>query len=203
MVPLEITYREAFERAEKHLKDAERFVGAFASDDMPPSDSVGGVFVPAVNELRYAGSHAAQALRDGADSKAEYEDAIRHCKRACFDALDAQVQYALEECRQFSVDYSRVVVSTVIKEYTEEKVWLNKFKAKLRAKAPKEEQWEFLESNISILLEIYARWDCGREELNKMLQDVNSKRWRETVYLVFGAIGTIAAVVTVVNALLR
>ncbi|MGL4941606.1 MAG: hypothetical protein ACRC46_00260 [Thermoguttaceae bacterium] len=199
MANLEVTYRESFERAEHYLKEAEFFVGPLSPRDIALGGSKSGVLVPSINELRYAGRHAAQALRDGADVNAEYEDAIRHCNRACFDAIDAQIQYILAECRRFCDDYGRVVVSTIINDYGADKAWINKFKEELSANVlPKEDRWrwlDWLESNLPKLRAINSRWDCGREELNKMLEEVNSARWHRTVNTVLAVIVAAATVV--------
>lgn len=200
MEDLRIAYCEAFELAEKYLKDAERFVGFSSPDDLTLGDFISGVLVPAINELRYAGRHAAQALQNSADSNTEYDKAIRHCNRACFDAIDAQVQYYLAECRQFSIDYSRVVVSTVIKDYGADKSWLNQFKLDLSANVnvPKEDRWQWLVANLPNLRDINMQWDGGREDLNKMLEEANSIRWHRTVTTVISVIVAAATVISTI-----
>ena len=74
-------------------------------------DDLQGLLFPAVNELRYAGFHASKALTlDGDDQKEAYESAERHCRRACYDAIDVQIQYCLCECRRFQNDYRLVLI---------------------------------------------------------------------------------------------
>ena len=60
----------------------------------------GGLPIPVVNELRYAGAHAIKALKRGIDDseecREELDKALRHCKRARYDALEFNVVLATE-----------------------------------------------------------------------------------------------------------
>ena len=57
-----------------------------------------GLLMPAVNQLRYAGSHLIRTLDSSDQSKIEsnLRQAIAHCQRATFDSLEVQVRYYLE-----------------------------------------------------------------------------------------------------------
>ena len=72
---------------------AERACKAFEHQD-------GGLPIPVVNELRYAGAHAIKALKRGIDDseecREELDKALRHCKRARYDALEFNVVLATE-----------------------------------------------------------------------------------------------------------
>lgn len=68
----------AFSKAEGAVKDYEHLRG-----EIP---------IPSVNELRYAGCHAIQAIKNGLDESEDCKEfldrAIRHAKRAYYDVLE-------------------------------------------------------------------------------------------------------------------
>jgi hypothetical protein len=77
--------------------------------------------IPAVNELRNAGKHLVDALAD--DGSVAHKEHIRlgvaHCRRACFEAYEAGIMFALEGIHKFKEDYATVTVGDVIPEYTD------------------------------------------------------------------------------------
>ncbi len=66
--------------------------------------------IPVVNELRYAGKHAVEALYCGLADSEEYRDlldrALRHCKRARYDALEFLVVHTSEKLALCQETYS-------------------------------------------------------------------------------------------------
>ena len=102
----------AYNLAEQHIKLVEHHEG---------------LAFPPVNELRYAGQHLCRALvetDDGAKEK-HYQDALGHCRRASYDALEILLSYYLERCIKFQDDYRQVVITDVLKSYLDDRKVLN------------------------------------------------------------------------------
>ncbi len=91
-----------FTEAERAIKEVE--------------DTGGELIVPAVNQLRYTGNHLIRYLSDPAVEAARYElaDAIKHCKRATYDAYEAAILHQLMELKKFKDDYRKTQITTII-----------------------------------------------------------------------------------------
>ena len=192
-------YCSAFDVAEQYIKDAEIFVHTFAEI---LTDDLQGILFPAVNELRYAGFHAAKALllEDRAQEES-YVSALRHCYRACYDALDIQIQYCLTECRRFQNEYRLISISDVVKNYQDDCLVLDRVKHK----EPRSEERDLHWKNSAILLkdlqDIYQRWHVGRDELNKLLEEKRDARWKQFVNMWITGVSAIAVVISSICAL--
>lgn len=95
-----------FAKAEKAVKDYEHLTA-----ELP---------VPSVNELRYAGCHAIQAIKHGIDESNECQElldrAIRHSKRAYYDVLEYDVMLMtkkVEAYQRFYEGYERLAASII------------------------------------------------------------------------------------------
>ncbi len=70
----------------------------------------GNLPIPVINELRYAGKHAVEALFCGISDSEEYRDlldrALRHCRRARYDALEFLVVHTSEKLALCQETYS-------------------------------------------------------------------------------------------------
>ncbi len=73
--------------------------------------------IPSINELRYAGYHLVQYLKDG--DKAELGKAENHCKRAIYDAVEAGVMHQLEMIQVFQTDFRMIALSEHITGYSD------------------------------------------------------------------------------------
>jgi hypothetical protein len=191
-------YFAAFSKAETHLKNAELFCQRKKKEH--------GLLFPAVNELRYAGFHAARAVTEAlteGEKVVEYEKAISHCRRSSYDSLDAVFQFLVMACRTFQADYSRVVISTVVKDYLEQCVRLMEINDGLwRQPDDKETRWQYMETNLDEVMAIANCWEIAREELNKIQKEERNRRWRETLAMVgviATVIGAVAAIVAFFN----
>jgi hypothetical protein len=186
-------YRSIFSTAETHLKNAEYFIRDKTIE--------GGVLIPAINELRYAGYHAAQVLAptiSEAEKIEEYKKAIAHCERACFDSLDAQLQFCLRECKTFSNDYKLVVISRVIPNYIDNRTLIENIKDDLKKQSNKESRWQCIEKYLNEVSNISKQWNNAREELNKILKEAVDKRWHDTVKLLCTVIGLLLVGITTI-----
>ncbi|MDR1291539.1 MAG: hypothetical protein LBK06_10095 [Planctomycetaceae bacterium] len=138
IISAEKDYYAFFAKAEKHLKNAETFFPAEIIEQ--------GLLVPAINELRYAGFHAASALTlSGAEKIVAYQKAIAHCKRASYDSLDASIQFCFSLCQTFREDYRLITVSDVIPDYSESRGRLDDIADDIKQHTTKEARWECME----------------------------------------------------------
>ena len=76
------------------------------------------VQIPAINELRYAGHHALQAIADdGAVDIEAFGKAKSHCERAMYEAAEAGIMFCLDAIEDFRKTYRDLVISDVIADY--------------------------------------------------------------------------------------
>ena len=78
--------------------------------------------IPALNELRYAGHHVLQSI--GPDGKVTDDDgplqkAYGHCERALYEASEAGIMVAARAILSFRNSYQGIVISEVVKDYTD------------------------------------------------------------------------------------
>lgn len=78
-----------------------------------------GPFIPAINELRYAGRHLVESLASSSDKERieEAQKARRHCQRALYDVHEAQVIALLERFNTFERKFSGMYLLDVIPDY--------------------------------------------------------------------------------------
>ncbi|MDO5580662.1 MAG: hypothetical protein Q4G69_05975 [Planctomycetia bacterium] len=113
-------FADSFKEAEEFIKKAEvdtknRYTAGIVK--------ISGVFLPAIDELRYAGCHISRYIQQKSkkqpkkELKDELTKAIEHCKRAKFDAIDCIIQFYLQECAQFQNDYKGITIGDIIPDY--------------------------------------------------------------------------------------
>lgn len=81
---------EAWQEAERSLKEVEHVTGQLCT--------------PAVNELRYAGTHFLRAAQDDIAEEKQAEElwkALRHCKRAIYDCYEYGCLHSIEKFEKF------------------------------------------------------------------------------------------------------
>ncbi|MGL6226602.1 MAG: hypothetical protein ACRC10_08245 [Thermoguttaceae bacterium] len=199
-------YIEEFEAAEQQIKEAENFLkNVLVSDE---NETIQGLIFPSVDQLRYAGFHFVQSqklqISGKSDSgnekfKQQIEKAINHCRRSIYDTNDAIIQFLMGECRQFQSDYRNTVVSTIVTTYMDDCSNLENVKCELSRASRYELTNEQLIGWKTGLVEISARWNRSREELNKVLR-ADLKKARDSVIMLAGVI---IAAVTLSLALFR
>lgn len=76
--------------------------------------------IPAMNELRNAGHHFLNSLDDSGQvaHAAELTSAVNHARRACYEASEAGMMYALGIIKKFKDDYETVTIPAVLPDYT-------------------------------------------------------------------------------------
>lgn len=92
-----LAIQQLFKDAEAQAKTAELEYGQ-------------GPIIPAINELRYAGSHIISFLCATSleDQKQELDKAARHCKRSIYDAVEARLMVSFERYRTFRDKYQNL-----------------------------------------------------------------------------------------------
>lgn len=151
-----------------------------------------GLLFPAINELRCSVSHIAIAfIQEVFESQKEsYDQAIRHCKRASYEALDALLQYYLTECRNFQNDYRTVQIETTPEDYQKDYLYLNS----LKTAVPSRQDFELAEYNekfeeiLNRVANIFRKLDTARPELNKKLKKENQNRFYAFLGILFSGI---------------
>jgi DNA repair exonuclease SbcCD ATPase subunit len=96
------SFREAWDKAESRIKRTERLRTSLT--------------IPAVNELRYAGYHLLRSVvhdqepDDGDTPQESLKKGILHCRRATYDAVDAEAMLYLERAKKFEEEFLDISV---------------------------------------------------------------------------------------------
>jgi len=160
--------RDAYNLAEQHIKLVEHHDG---------------LAFPPVNELRYAGQHLCRALveTDNGAKEKHYQDALDHCRRASYDALEILLSYYLERCIRFQDDYRQVVIADVLESYLDDRKVLNAITQKTvyRDHFNRAQYFEDIQRDGEIIRDISEHWENARPELNKKVvkERRESRRW--------------------------
>lgn len=161
------TVRRFYEIAEQKMKLVEGI-----DDDL---------YIPSVNELRYAGCHLSKATvaPDFGTINGELDKAKKHCKRAIYDALEVGITYYLETLRIFLDDYRTVVISPVIPDLSDAKRKISEIRDFITK--PRDEDragfWEGCTDRFYAIQLISEEFENSRDELNKIkLQQENDAR---------------------------
>ncbi len=165
------------------------------------------LYIPAVNELRYAGNHLLRCLTHNDIHAAEEElaRANRHCKRAIYDAADAYCLFFLDEINTFKLDYKDVIISEIIPEYTnylakarEVKEFISSTKGVEENEGDSHKIYNYDKAieYAEQLKEIFDILEANRDELNKKIRQDNkdTRRFIITTIISIAVTGaTIAA----------
>jgi hypothetical protein len=174
-----------FTEAERAIKEVE--------------DTGGELIVPAVNQLRYTGNHLIRYLSDPAveESGNELADAIKHCKRATYDAYEAAILNQLMEFKKFKDDYRKTQITTIIPDFptiAKATEMARQFARNNNQSKTRGEQYHSAKDHLHIIVENIGKLDACRDELNKQI----SKERRNFLWMLFGmviaAVGAVAAV---------
>lgn len=177
-----IHWHELFAQAERRIKEIEHFNE--------------GLDIPAINELRYVSYHLLEILTSTPVNQATHKvKVVSHLQRAIYDACEALISLQLKELRTFQDDYRLVVVSDVIKNYSEltadAEAASALIKGSQRGHDGREAYYSQALNHVDALSKINATLRAARDELNKKLElrRQDSRRW------VIGISVTVAAIV--------
>jgi len=193
--PVTREIHQAYNSAEQSIKLIEREFG----------DS--GIAVPAINELRYAGQHLCRALVESDDVVKEkhYRDALGHCRRASYDAHELRLVNYFSKCVRFQSIYSRVVISSVLPSYLEDRAILNTINQTTLARdhENREQFFRDIEKDSETIRNLLERWENARPQLNLIVENDRRDNRRYIVGLSLTICGIIVTAIVGVLALFR
>lgn len=201
---------EKLEKVSKAFAEVRSYY-EMAEQKMKLIEGIGdGLYIPSVNELRYAGCHLSRATVeiDVEVALEELDKALRHCKRAVYDALEVGITYYLETLRTFIDDYRHVVITSIIPDLAEGKIRISAIRDFITKPRDQErdEFWEGCTEHFLEIQQISTKFENSREELNKLAlqqelererfkQEQDLARKRHTHNTVLAYAGVIAAIV--------
>ena len=166
-----------FTEAERAIKYVEDFDGVLT--------------VPAINQLRYCGNHLVRYLTTVDPD--ELRDALKHVKRATYDAYEATIIYQLLEYDKFKDDYRMVLISKVISDYTQIQEKIENARSFVRQNDQSKTRGDNYRNGKEHLDQIVCGvrlLNTSREELNKLI----TKERNVFLWKVLGGLGVFAAV---------
>lgn len=179
--------RTEFKEAERRLKLIER---EHISE---------GLDIPSVNELRYVAYHLLEALDGCASEQVQTEaicKAIRHCKRASFDAIELGLLSTLESIKEFKDDYKKVSITSVLPNIVTIFTEVEAHKMILDTNDEhKHEKYLQAEASYLELIKISKKLEAARDELNK----IKVTTWQEWLQRSLAAIGALAVIATLIH----
>lgn len=77
--------------------------------------------IPAINELRNAGHHFLKAIGDdgSVSAQSQLDSAINHVRRACYEATEAGIVFAVAIVKKFKEDFALVELTGIVPRYVE------------------------------------------------------------------------------------
>ena len=138
----------------------------------------------AINELRYAGRHALNAIAAAANGDAEEEReqlsrAKAHCERAVYDAYDGAIFFHLQAFDEFRNDYRLIVITDVLPDYVETLRRMEGARGLLEEARSKEEEraayYEQARHHYIQITETMEGLRAARVELNKKVGEYNDQ----------------------------
>lgn len=189
--------------SQKELSEAftsVRHYYAIAEEKMKLLEGIDGeLFIPSVNELRYAGCHLSKSTvaTDFETIKGELGKAKKHCKRAIYDALEVGITYYLERLRVFQEDYKTVVLSPIISDLSviqAKIVEIRDFVAKPRGD-DRADFWEGCTQYFYEIQQLSDKIENCREDLNKVLLQQAHDQRQYTHKLILRYVGIFVAVI--------
>ena len=165
------------------------------------------VMIPPMNELRYGGHHALQAMVAATEEKRTEHlgKAHGHCERAMYDASEIGIMDAIREITDLRAAYPGVVISSVVADYTDIVAMARRAQKMIIAGRSKRKsapaQAAAYMDAFRELREAYERLDAGRDDLNALEARSVSERRRFIITLVTRTVLGIAAIVIALLAL--
>ena len=159
------------------------------------------ISIPAYNELRYAGYHLKDAINDEGfiSDKEQIRRAISHCERAMYEAAEAGIIKALSIINTFKEDYKDLVVSDVLKNYSDILLQARKAKSVL-AKGRGDDKTHPERSSLYMntfreLKDFCEILESNRDDLNAKYRKERSESITSLTRIAFTILGTVATIV--------
>ena len=188
---------DLFEQAETKIKNFELITSE-------------GLFIPSINQLRYAGYHIVRSLLndDEKELQAERVKAINHVKRAIYDIDESLLIYYIESAANFKEKYNDSGFTTeVVTDYPEKLAMLdeaNKSIQQLREDnnnyQDREQFYQKLNPYLDKLSKIVAIFEqsaplIANKQQDKDNQDLKNKRY----FFIMAFIGIIGIIVALIK----
>lgn len=163
------------------------------------------VQIPAINELRYAGHHALQAITDDGEVDIEVlAKAKSHCERAMYEPAEAGIIFCLDSIKDFGKTYSDLVISEVIADYPSRlaraQTALDLVVKGRSERASVGEHVAAYMDEFRVVRDIMRVFDASRDDLNaKRAQQIRAHRQfaiRALLLLLGALVGAIGLVMT-------
>ncbi len=189
----------------EHKKEIIRLIELFTESEQKlksHEQTANEVYIPAINELRYASHHFLQEYLKKGDLSGVIK-AQNHCNRAILDVIEASAYFYLEQIRLFQEDYRNVTVVDVYPAYLESMKRIDEIREIIKSIPLGEGHnrdytyLKELENGVIDLRDIVSKLSYARIELNKKLK----QDWRDSFYAIIMLILTIVAAVAAVLAL--
>lgn len=179
-------YQQEYDAAERVLKEHEITTRE-------------GLTAPALNEFRYAGQHVARALATADNTQKAVDcmkEAVKHIRRAEYDAYDSIAQFYLDRCACFKEDYRFIPISPTIPTYPGDCTRIAEIQDEIsREDRNQKEAYIAGKSGQSAdLKQIYRRWDALRDELNKVVLSTRKSDAHRIWALIVALLGLAAAI---------
>jgi len=169
-----LEYKKLFQDAEKQIKILENY--GF------------GLNIPAVNELRYVSYHfLGMFSHNDAEIIEDWKKIKGHIQRATYDACEATIFYNLHQYKKFKEDYELIVISEVIPNYLDLKNEADNIKDSInnikRGEESRDAYYAVAIEYTNKIIEINAKLENAREELNKKMKLIRMKWYRWIVVI--------------------
>lgn len=170
-----------FKQAEKNLKRAEHLTNK--------------IFIPAINELRYAGYHLLAYLSsEGTDDN--LVSAQKHCKRAIYDSAEGPLLKFLSDIAQFQTDYAKTCITSELPDYVTHMTHVQETRNLIASVQPetRDEYFKAVEPHLNKLSDIVNLLETARPEINKRMRGEQSKDRMVFIGVILAAIAVIFAI---------
>lgn len=153
------------------------------------------LFIPAINELRYAGHHLLRYLTDGDDDN--LTSSQKHCKRAIYDAAEGPILKFLGDIAKFQDDYAQeACVAEIIPNYIELLTKASKARDLVGEVQPesRDQYFESVKPHLDTLKDIVDILVVARPEINKRIHAEHAKNRKVNITIIIGVFAVIFAI---------
>lgn len=183
------------------MDDLKRLLDLFKSMEPWQKEVEGlgnGLDGPALNEARNATYHLLSALcGDQAERADQLHKAERHAQRAIYDCSEAIILNELERLRLFKDDYRLIVIGETLSDYQTYMERADEARCRIgearKNKETREQFYQIVQGDISVLRKINSSCSAAREELNKRIHRQNQKNFWTRVAVAAAGLGVLIA----------
>lgn len=160
-------HKELLLKTEKQFRIAEEHIKAATLI----YDNKGGLNMPAVNELRYAGEHLLSGLTANTEAQqgSEFKQALNHCRRASYDAVEISCVSIIENINAFYIAIEDMIATNDIPDYAQKKARVREIKEFLvsHSREDADQYWETVAGYAKELDDLHRLFAEARPEIIK------------------------------------